>query len=173
MKAKIINQPKSGEYEERIYDIKSPWNSQSWTWIKFTDKNGINKVGQFRGMPIQVKVSDLRNEIIVLTSDHIFQLDINELNIIETKRQTQYQDLEVSPKGAFIFHNYYEILKMENSLSEMTKIESPFEMDDIQFIKWNGNELIFTCEEFGNWSRLETMELNTSDWKIKVHKNTP
>ena len=66
MKAEIINQPYSGEYKERIYDLESPWNSQSWTWIKFTDKKGIEKVGQFRGMPKQVKVSVLNKEIIVL-----------------------------------------------------------------------------------------------------------
>ncbi|MCK0126983.1 hypothetical protein MWU76_21525 [Gelidibacter sp. F2691] len=173
MKAEIINQPYSGEYEERIYDIESPWNSQSWTWIKFTDQNGIEKVGQFRGMPTEVKISEHRNEIIILTSDYVYRLDTSKLNIIETESQPQYQGVEVSPNGVFIFHNYYEIEKMENSLSEMTEIESPFKMDDIRFLKWNDNKLIFTCEEFTNWSRHETMELDTIEWKIRTQKNAP
>ena len=170
MKADIINQPYSGEYEERIYDVESPWNSQSWTWIKFTDKNGFEKVGQFRGMPKEVKVSEPRNEIIVLTSDYIFRLDTTELDIIETESQTQYQDIEVSPNGDFIFHTFYEIEKMEKSLKEMREIESPFKMDDIRFKKWDGNKLEFTCEEFTNWSRNEIMELDTTKWKIEIKK---
>ena len=173
MKAEIINQPYSGEYDERIYDLESTWNSQSWTWIKFTDKNGVEKVGQFRGMPINVKVAEQKNEIIVLTSDYIFRLNATELNIIETENKPEYQDVEVSPNGIFIFHNYYEIEKMGKSLSDMEEIKSPFKMDDIRFIKWNGNKLEFTCEEFTNWSRNETMELDTTDWTISVQKNAP
>jgi hypothetical protein len=168
LKTEIINQPYSGEFKERIYDIESPWNSQSWTWIKFTDENMIETVGQFRGFPKEVKYSESRNEIIVLTSDHIFRLNASDLNLIETERQLNYQDLEVSPDGTFIFHNYYEIEKMNNSLSEMIEIESPFKMDDIRFKKWNGKNLEFECEEFTNWSRKELMELDTTEWKIKI-----
>jgi hypothetical protein len=167
LKTEIINQPYSGEFKERIYDIESPWNSQSWTWIKFTDENMIETVGQFRGFPKEVKYSESRNEIIVLTSDHIFRLNGSDLNLIETERQLNYQDLEVSPDGTFIFHNYYEIEKMNNSLSEMIEIESPFKMDDIRFKKWNGKNLEFECEEFTNWSRKELMELDTTEWNIK------
>ena len=63
LKAEIINQPYSGEFKKRIYDVESPWNSQSWTWIKFTDENMSETVGQFRGFPKEVKYSESRNEI--------------------------------------------------------------------------------------------------------------
>lgn len=36
--AEIIDQPFSGQYKERIYDVTSPWNSQDWTWVKFEDE---------------------------------------------------------------------------------------------------------------------------------------
>ena len=168
LKVEIINQPYSGEFKERIYDIESPWNSQSWTWIKFTDENLNQTVGQFRGTPKEVKYSKSLNEIIVLTSDYVFRLNASDLNIIETESQPEYQDVEVSPNGIFFFHNYYEIEKMNNSLSDMIEIESPFKMDDIRFKKWNGKNLEFECEEFTNWSRNEIMELDTTDWKIKI-----
>ena len=32
IEGQIINRPYSGEYEERIYDNNSPWNSQGWTY---------------------------------------------------------------------------------------------------------------------------------------------
>ena len=38
--AESIEQPCSGIYTQRIYDIINPWNSRDWTWIKFTDENG-------------------------------------------------------------------------------------------------------------------------------------
>ncbi|TDT45161.1 hypothetical protein CLV90_2245 [Maribacter spongiicola] len=85
MRVEIINQPYSGEFKERIYDMESPWNSQSWTWIKFTDDIGTETVGQFRGLPKAVKVSTQLNEIIVLTSDYLYRLDFQEYNIIETE----------------------------------------------------------------------------------------
>ena len=173
MKAEIINQPYSGEFEERIYDVESVWNSQSWTWIKFINESGIEKVGQFRGFPKDVKVSKQKNEIVVLTSDCIFRLDSHELNIIESKKQVDYGNLEVSPKGTFILSEYGEIYKVKKSLSEMQIIESPFELDWIEFKKWNGDILEFECSELANYERTEIMELNTVDWTIKIKKTTP
>lgn len=82
MKAEIINQPYSGEYKERIYDLESSWNSQFWTWIKFADDYGKETVGQFRGRPVAVKVSKKLNEMIVLTSDYVYRLESKELNLI-------------------------------------------------------------------------------------------
>ncbi len=168
MKAEIISQPYSGEYEERIYDLESPWNSQSWTWIKFVDKNEIETVGQFRGFPNSVKVSEKYNEIIVLTSDYVYRLNSKELSIIETESRPFYQGLEVSPDGIFIFHGYDDIKKMENSLSDMVEIQSPFKMTHIIFKNWNKNILEFECEEFMNWSRCENMELDTTSWIINI-----
>jgi|LSQX01.1.fsa_nt_gb hypothetical protein len=172
LKTEIINQPLSGEYQERIYDIKSPWNSQWWTWIKFTLENEEEIIGQFRGSARGVKYSESLNEIIVLTSDYVYRLKASDQNIIETKRQPDFQDVEVSPEGVFIFHNYYEIEKMNTSLTDLTKIKSPFEMDDIHFTKWNGIILEFECEEFTNWSRREIMELDTNQWNIKMKNAT-
>ena len=171
MKAEIINQPYSGEFEERIYDVESVWNSQSWTWIKFMDDSGIEKVGQFRGFPKDVKISKQKNEIIILTSDCVFRLDSSELNIIESEKQIDYGNLEVTPNGTFLLSEYGEIYKLENSLSDMKIIESPFELDWIEFKKWNGDILEFECSELANYERTEIMELNTTDWTIK--KTTP
>ena len=172
LKTEIINQPYSGEFKERIYDIESPWNSQSWTWIKFTDEDLNETVGQFRGTPKEVKYSENRNEIIVLTSDYVFLLNASDLNVIESESQPEYQDVEVSPNGIFFFHNYYEIEKMNSSLSDLTEIQSPFKMDDIRFRKWNGKILEFECDEFTNWDRSEIMELDTNEWKIRIKTNT-
>ena len=46
--AVCIQQPLSGMYEEKIYDIESPWNSDKWTWILFTDDSDY-WCGEFRG----------------------------------------------------------------------------------------------------------------------------
>jgi len=171
--AEIINQPYSDEFKERIYDIESVWNSQSWTWIKFTFENGNQIVGQFRGNPRNVKVSKPKNEIFVLTSDYAFRLNARNLEIVETEDQPQYTNLEVAPDGTFILSEFSDVYKMTNSLKDMEVIESPFEMDLIEFKGWIGNNLQFECDEMGRWERHEKMELNVSDWTIKVKKNAP
>ena len=170
MKAEIIHQPYSGEFEERIYDVDSAWKSQFWAWIKFTDENGIEKVGQFRGFPKGVKVSKAKNEIIVLTSDCAFRLDSIELNLIEMEKQSDYGNIEVSPNGTFIFSEFSSIYKMGNSLSEMECIESPFEMDLIEFKNWNGNILEFECVEMRKYEKRENMQLDSVNWAIKPKK---
>ena len=43
-RAEYIQQPYSGEYIEKIYDIKSPWNSTDWTWIKFTEEDDLSLI---------------------------------------------------------------------------------------------------------------------------------
>lgn len=170
MEVEIINQPYSGEYKERIYDIQSDWNSQSWTWIKFTFEDGRPIVGQFRGAPKSVKVSKSRNEILVLTAYLTYRLNLESLDVIEAEELPEYADVEVSPKGDFIFHTYHEIIRMGRTLSDMILVESPFEMDLIAFKKWNGKELEFECSELMNWQRIEVMILNSEDWTIRTKK---
>ena len=108
-----------------------------------------------------------------MTSDCAFRLDTNELNVIESEKQVDYGNLEVTPKGTFLLSEYSEIYKVENSLSDMQIIESPFELDWIEFKKWNGDILEFECSELANYERTEIMELNTLDWSIKIKKTTP
>lgn len=150
MKAEIISQPTSGEYEERIYEIQSNWNSPFWTWVKFNKENGDETVGQFRGFPKSVKISHSRNEVLVLTSDYLYSLDCDNFDLLETDIQTEYQGIEVSPKGEFILHTYFDIMKMEDSFNEIIEIELPFEMNSIEFKNWIGDILEFECESIEN-----------------------
>src|SRR5690606_41270736 len=97
IKVEIISQPYSGEFKERIYDIKSPWNSQNWSFIKFTEDDYSEWCGQFRGFPQNAQIS-LKNKIIlVLTSDYLFQLDSKTANIIEYEDQPEYRSLTLTP----------------------------------------------------------------------------
>lgn len=50
--AQIINQPYSGEYDEKIYNLRSKCNSRDWTWVKFTNEDYTEWCGQFQGAPI-------------------------------------------------------------------------------------------------------------------------
>jgi hypothetical protein len=83
VEAEIINQPYSGQFKERIYDIPSRWNSQDWTWVKFTDADFAEWCGEFRGFARGVVVSTKYNSVLVLTSDYLSQLNCNSGDIIE------------------------------------------------------------------------------------------
>ena len=56
------------------------------------DDNGIEKVGQFRAFSKNVKVSEPKNEIIILTSDCVFRVDVIDLTLIETEKQADYEN---------------------------------------------------------------------------------
>jgi hypothetical protein len=168
IQAEIINQPYSGQFTERIYDNESAWNSQSWSFIKFTNDDLSEWCGQFRGFPRHVAISTRYNVVLVLTSDYLFQLDREYGNVIELEDQPQYHNLTTSPKGDFIISDYYNFEKITSSIKKSEPIQSPIQMDIIKFIKWDNSKLEFTCDEFCNWDRHLTMTYDDETNKIEI-----
>jgi hypothetical protein len=166
--AKIINQPYSGQYEERIYDIPSSWNSQKWAWIKFSNEDFSEWCGEFRGSPRYVAISKKHNSILVLTSDYLYQLDHISGELIEYETQPQYQNLTLTPSGDFIVSDYYSIELVKSIIKEKQLIASPIHMDMIKFHSWSNNKLLITCEEFYNWDRHIELELNCETLQITM-----
>lgn len=168
LEAEIISQPYSGEYTERIYDNESAWNSQNWTFIKFTNTDYSEWCGQFRGFPRQVAISVPKSIILVLTSDYFYQLDLKTGDLTDLEDQPHYQNLTVAPNGDFILADYYNIEKITTSIKQKTLIESPIQMDIIEFKKWSGPKLEFTCDEFLNWDRHLTMIYDSQTNQIEI-----
>lgn len=167
VKAEIINQPYSGEFKEKIYDIPSSWTSQGWTWIKFTDNDLTEWCGNFRGFPREVAVSKKHSCVLVLTSDYLFKLDCFNGELTEYEPQPQYKSLTVSPLGDFIIADYYDIAIINSTLVEKIYVDSPIKMDMIKFHNWSDNKLSITCEEFLSWNHKE-LELDGKTFKVSV-----
>ena len=172
IEAEIISQPYSGEYIERIYDNESAWNSQSWTFIKFTNDDYSQWCGHFRGSPRQVAISRIYNLVLVLTSDYLFQLDRKTGNVLELEDQPQYQNLTVDPNGKFILADYYNFEIVSSDIKIKETIDSPIQMDMIEFKGWNERKLEFTCDEFLNWERHLTMTYDSETSKIEIRNAT-
>lgn len=166
--AEITSQPISGSYKEGIYDISSSWNSQHWTWVKFTDDELPKWYGEFRGFPIDVALSTKYNTVLILTSDYLYQLDCSSKEIIEYEEQPRYQNLIVTPSGDFIVSDYCYIELIEETISETKTLSSPIEIDMIKFYKWNNNKLKITCEELFNESNTIELELDGDSFKITI-----
>lgn len=167
-KAEITNQPLSGGYKERIYDISSPWNSQSWTWIKFTCEDLSEWYGSFRGLQRVVEVSKKYNLVLVLTSDYLFKLDCFSGKLIEYESQPQYQSLTVTSSGDFIVADYYDIEIINSTLEDKKLVYSPIKMDKIKFHGWINNKLIITCDEFLNSNNHVKLELDGKTLELTV-----
>ena len=88
--------------------------------------------------------------------------------MIEIEDQPQYHDLTVAPTGEFIIADSYNIDKVKDSLSGKENLDSPLELDMIEFKDWNDNRLNFTCNELMDWEKTLDMEVDTSEWKIKI-----
>ncbi|MCB9045274.1 MAG: hypothetical protein H6550_03940 [Chitinophagales bacterium] len=168
IEAEIINQPYSGEYSERIYDKESVWNSQSWTFIKFTNDNFSEWCGHFRGFPRQIAISTIRNIVLILTSDYLYQLDRVTGNLTALENQPQYHNLTVTPNGDFILADSYNFERVKVSIKHKERIESPIKMDMIEFKDWKDSKLDFTCDEFLNWDRHLIMTYDYQTNKIEI-----
>lgn len=152
--AESIEQPCSGIYTQRIYDIINPWNSRDWTWIKFTDENG-EQCGEFRGQYRGVAVSEKYGIIVVLTTDYQFVLDIHTAELIKYDAQANYIDITTSPNGSIFLTDGYGVeivVKNSNDKIETSVIESiPVNPDNLKFEEWHNHILKMSCCEFLNW----------------------
>ena len=157
MGAEAIEQPYAGTYRERIYDIADPWNSGEWTWIKFTEEDE-DWCGEFRGKYRGVARSERLGIVVVLTSDHLYMLDIHHANLIGSLRQPAYVGITTSPLGDILVTDWYSLERFtSNTIESREPIDTPISPDFLQFHEWNRNVLRMTCEEFLNWSH--TVEL--------------
>lgn len=172
IKAEIISQPYSEKYNEKVYDNENAWNSQSWTFIKFTNNDYSEWCGHFRGFPREVAISTIQDIVLVLTSDYLFQLNRETGNLTDFENQPQYQNLTTAPDGNFILADYYNFEKITISIKQKVPVESPIQMDLIKFKKWDKTKLEFTCDEFLNWDRHLTMTYDSETNKIEIKNDT-
>ncbi|MED5051287.1 hypothetical protein P9850_05340 [Anoxybacillus rupiensis] len=165
-KAELINQPYSGQYKEKIYDISSPWNSQNWSWIKFTNDDLTEWCGNFRGFPRDVAISNKYNIVLVLTSDYLFKLDCFSEELVEYESHPQYRSLTVTPLGDFVLADYYDIEIIKSNLEDKIPVHSPIKMDNIQFYGWSNNKLSIICDEFLTGNHHVELELDGETFEI-------
>lgn len=152
-RAEYIEQPYSGEYFEKIYDIKSPWNSNNWTWIKFYDEDSV-WCGEFRGKYRGTSVSKKLGIVVVLTSDYMYVLDINTTEVIEYYSQPEHVDITTSPlEDIFITDGYSIEMFTNNKVKDTITIVIPVHPDNLRFVEWNENILKITCYEFLIWGK--------------------
>ena len=131
--ATIIAQPFAGEYKEKIYDIESEWKTQNWTFIKFINDDYSEWCGQFRGFPKNVAISEKFNTVLILTANFLFEINRNTNEIINFEEQPQYQNVISSPNGNYILIDYYNIFKVNKSISNIEIVKSKIQMDMIEF----------------------------------------
>lgn len=168
LRAEYVQQPYSGEYIEKIYDIKNPWNSSDWTWIKFTEEDEV-WCGEFRGGCRGLSYSAKYEIIVVLTSDYMYVLDIHTSEIKEYYSQPEYVDITTSPFGEILVTDGYGIEMFTNSkIKDMESIVTPINCDSLRFVEWRENILRMNCFEFLAWGKEVELYLDfeTKEWLV-------
>lgn len=161
-----IEQPYSGEYEEKVYDIADPWNSREWTWVRFSDENGM-WCGVFRGRYRGTVFSEKTGIAVVLTSDYMYVLDSETMEIIDYCSQPRYVDITVSPLGDILVTDDYGIdLFTDEKIMNMKRADIPVCTDQIRFAGWKGNILKIKYHEFpeGNKESELYLDCTSVEW---------
>ena len=133
-----IIRPESGRYKEFDYDIRSSWNSQRWTWLKFTNDDYDEWCGEFRGEYRGHGISTRDECIYVLTSDYLYLLNTKEGKLLKYEDRPEYQELTVSPVGDCITASYNNLEVIDNNLDSKKIIKAQISLDMIIFSEWNG-----------------------------------
>lgn len=146
-----IEKTYSGEFEEKIYDIQSHWNSGDWCWIKFDEGDKVF-CGQFRGKFIGFASSEKIGIIVILTKDYMYILDIDSKDLIGYERQPAYKQIIKTPFDDILISDGYSLKVFRGKNIESIKsIELPIKVDSLEFMDFNGKILKIKCEEFYNW----------------------
>lgn len=163
----IINQPYSGEYNEVIYDIEnSNWKSSNWGWIKFINEDYTEWCGEFRGVILGAKLSKRFNTILILTSDCLFMLDRMSGKIIDIDEQSVYNQITISPSDEYILGSPYEIVIIKESIRYPINVELPQGCCSINFVKWQGYQLVIEFEDFIETGDFLIAILDTKTYEI-------
>jgi hypothetical protein len=163
--AEIISRPDSGDYTERTYGKASVGNSQSWTWIKFTEHDYSEWCGQFGGIG---KAAISHNTVLIMTSDYLFLLDRNTGDQIDITHNFGYRELAVAPNGNFILADFYDLSKITDNIRQVTAINEPYRFDCISFKSWKDEKLEFTCEDFLQRENKYLMTYDSITDKIEI-----
>lgn len=163
--AEAIEQPLAGVYRERIYDIAYDWNSGDWTWIKFTEDDH-EWCGEFRGAYAGVAVSKKHGVVVVLTSNHLYVLDMQSAEVRESISGHPYTAMTCSPLDDIILTDGYELAMFtRDNIASIQPISTPIQPDCLEFLEWQDNVLKMTCYEFLNWSNRPTLYLDSESMK--------
>lgn len=169
MDSKIIEQPYSGKYKEIIFDIKSNWNSSDWTYIEFEEDDFSKWCGVFRGAPMGVVISVVCQNVLILTSDYLYQMDCYNGKIIDYESNGLYTNLTVDKfSGYFIISDDFKIEIIKNKLSNKILLESPIEMDMIKFLSWSNNKLLISCQGLRDLNEYFYLELDMNSYLITI-----
>lgn len=167
-----IHVPESGKYKEVIYDIKSSWNSQKWTWLKFTDNDYDEWCGEFRGEYRGHGISNRDKCIYILTSDYLYLLDATDGKLVQYKDRPEYQELTVSSLGDCIVASYNHLEVIDNNLSSIHVIEALVPLDMIIFLEWIDNTLLIHADEFCNWDNHIKLSLDANTFELSIITET-
>lgn len=167
-----IVQPLSGEYEERIYDFNSSWNSQDWTWIKFTNDDDLEWCGEFRGKHLGHGISKKYGSVFILTSDYLYHLSIENGDVVNYEDRTDYRNLVSTPNGEYIVSSYYHLSVIRGELDNIDPLETELPLDSIVFSEWEDSKLKIYAEEFMNYDNHLILELDGESLELKIVKQS-
>ncbi len=168
MFAEFINQPTSGQFDEKSFDLdNSVWRSPHWCWVKFTTGSGQEWVGAFRGKSLKTSIANKISQVAVLTDYCICILDIDKREVIFSETQTQFRDIvSVPTEDRFLIADYYQVGTLDKDF-KFRVIQTDYDMDYITFKSYNGCKLIVELNKMPDNNRVSGY-VDTTEWTLTI-----
>lgn len=168
---KLNAPPISGEYQEILFDIPGPWRQQVWHYVKFTSKDGLEWVGNFRGKDSHnLLVEELENSGIacVVSGGHGYIIDIERKEKIKDLETETIIDLTTDQEtNSFYISRWWDLKVVDKEFKEID-IRIPIDCDGIFFKELNERELNLEIEEIGTeLDRIKDFYIDLDERKIK------
>ncbi|MER1998445.1 MAG: hypothetical protein ABS882_01620 [Lysinibacillus sp.] len=175
--AQITAPPISGSYVEKVYD--APISTENWTWVKLEINQFETLYGQFKGLPIQVMLSEHIPYFYVLTDSLLYEIcrenpsHYNARDYYDAGRSIR--NITITPSGQLLLSDDYELFKVATPLCKiegelsaaLVEIENIVHIDNIEFKVWHNEKLHIQANYFAT---SESVELYFDEMTNKVYK---
>jgi hypothetical protein len=170
---KLDSPPLSGDYDEILFDLPSPWRESSWNYVLFTTFNGQDWCGAFRaryGNNFLITKIDGKGITCIVSGGHGYIIDIDKKIKITDIKTDMIQDITVDNKSdSFIISTYWDIRRIDLDYNEHV-LTMPEQADGINFKDLVGDKLNIEFTEIGaSMIKNSKYYLDLNDWKIKKH----
>lgn len=170
---KLNKPPISGDYEEILFDLPSPWREPLWNYVLFATSSGQKWCGGFRAKDktnFLVTKFDRKEIACVVSGGHGYIIDIDKKTKISDLKSDMIQDIIIDNNSdSIIISTYWDIKRIDSDFNENILV-MPKQVDGIIFKEIIDNKLSFEFTEIGA-SMIKNSEyyVDLNDWKIKKH----
>ena len=164
--------PTSGQFDEVVFDLDTPWKSNKWNYAVFTTSDHSEWLGMFRDNDLaNFKIAELDNgTACVISGGHAYIIDIDKRTRLKDLKTERVIDVIADAiSESFFISTWFDLTQVTNDLNEV-EIKIPIRTDGIYFCGLKDRKLSLEIEEIGaDMKKTKDFYVDLNDMTVKKY----